>query len=1175
MKRKFISAILFGALLVAPASVFVSCSDYDDDIKSLQGQTDALKTQLEEQETALEAALAQHNTDFEAAKAAAQNALQAAQAAQSTGDQALAEAQAAKADAALASQAAAQAKADAIAEAQSLVAALRQEIEDKGYATQANLDAAVARIASVESELLKLKDIPTEVGNINVKVDELSSAIDALKTQMAAVEAYKELIDTNASNITALQGRMTAAETTIGTLKGQIEDLATQQALNEAVEGLNDRIDKVADQVASLNAQLVTLQTSKLRALVFIPNLYADGIEAAEYGYLTYNTLTGKQHGNGTNAAGQAVTFPEVKTDADATVYETPVAARYYPVVDVLYHLNPSSAVIKEGQLSFVSRDVQVISREGSLANPTVERYSQAAGVLTVGMKVDGSKISNDPQDANIFALQANIKNGAADTTITSDYAMLYASYITPEAIAFNNNQYGGNKCTGAVKILNNELYTDPVDALKADPAFNLEFDDAQGFDIAKILETHYAWDTKTKNAVDHGKWATAEELAAYGLHYDYSLIYYSVTGNSTSDSKYATLNGSVIKASAVDAKGEPTGVQDQSSIGREPLVKVTVKDEDGKVVLYGFIKVSIVREIGSKVTEEFAWEGNVDYCNAKTLETTWSEISAKILSKLGMSNEEFHALYVLDGVQNDNDILANQYVPKTTPAVDGTEFELAKAAQIVGEVKQLENKLEVEGQRTSVIDWTISEEEQAAIYEGSTSHSKTIYVAYVRKNAATAEAKLYLPLTITFADRAGAKAMTSKKLENYWKWGADKQPGINVPQPHDGGNTRTVAVDIHQVFEGNKILFPADYAADVVAGRYAFYFLPSTVDNYKLVPASDKILHKFTSATYAAYPSAESEANYAIGAAVESNGAWTLRGAYANSSIYLNSVAAANKVADINQKTGVITYYRPSAEPYTTAGQAPWYELLNAYGTTSLTTPKAFLKVGMVVWNECGVARAITDDELRVFNEYLLRPINVASNGSGSFVDAQANYSNVDLLDLLDFSDWRFEKFVDLQDNNYENAWLFGFYRVLKCEVDKSAIQTNMNQADPNTFAKLSAVAPNVEVNYLPGSACRTINGVDHVFAGISDYAYASKGTAATYKAIRDGYFGKLQYKNNGNPIGYFTKDGEVVKDGEGNPYYNVLRVPVKITYDWGVLATVWVDIKIVPSGATASHRK
>ena len=37
MRRKFISALLFGALVTASTSTFVSCKDYDDDINGLQG----------------------------------------------------------------------------------------------------------------------------------------------------------------------------------------------------------------------------------------------------------------------------------------------------------------------------------------------------------------------------------------------------------------------------------------------------------------------------------------------------------------------------------------------------------------------------------------------------------------------------------------------------------------------------------------------------------------------------------------------------------------------------------------------------------------------------------------------------------------------------------------------------------------------------------------------------------------------------------------------------------------------------------------------------------------------------------------------------------------------------------------------------------------------------------
>lgn len=48
MRKKYLSALLFGALLLASAGTFTSCKDYDDDIKGLQTQIDANKAAIEE-----------------------------------------------------------------------------------------------------------------------------------------------------------------------------------------------------------------------------------------------------------------------------------------------------------------------------------------------------------------------------------------------------------------------------------------------------------------------------------------------------------------------------------------------------------------------------------------------------------------------------------------------------------------------------------------------------------------------------------------------------------------------------------------------------------------------------------------------------------------------------------------------------------------------------------------------------------------------------------------------------------------------------------------------------------------------------------------------------------------------------------------------------------------------
>ena len=53
MNKKFLSAILFGALMVGSTSTFVSCKDYDDDIDGLQEQIDANKKQIDDILTAI------------------------------------------------------------------------------------------------------------------------------------------------------------------------------------------------------------------------------------------------------------------------------------------------------------------------------------------------------------------------------------------------------------------------------------------------------------------------------------------------------------------------------------------------------------------------------------------------------------------------------------------------------------------------------------------------------------------------------------------------------------------------------------------------------------------------------------------------------------------------------------------------------------------------------------------------------------------------------------------------------------------------------------------------------------------------------------------------------------------------------------------------------------------
>lgn len=74
MRKKYLSALLFGALLFASAGTFTSCKDYDDDINNLQSQVDKLATKEE-----MEAKLSQMQTAIDDAKKTAEEALKEAQ----------------------------------------------------------------------------------------------------------------------------------------------------------------------------------------------------------------------------------------------------------------------------------------------------------------------------------------------------------------------------------------------------------------------------------------------------------------------------------------------------------------------------------------------------------------------------------------------------------------------------------------------------------------------------------------------------------------------------------------------------------------------------------------------------------------------------------------------------------------------------------------------------------------------------------------------------------------------------------------------------------------------------------------------------------------------------------------------------------------------------------------
>ena len=162
MRKKYLSALLFGALLFASAGTFTSCKDYDDDISNLQTQVDKLATKED-----MEAKLTQMQTAVTEAKTSAQEALSTAKealdAAQQAGD------------------------ADAIANLESKVADQETRI--------AALEDALGDIDALKEELQNT--LNGQIEGFRTEMNELVEKVEGLVGKLADMVTSVELVYSN------------------------------------------------------------------------------------------------------------------------------------------------------------------------------------------------------------------------------------------------------------------------------------------------------------------------------------------------------------------------------------------------------------------------------------------------------------------------------------------------------------------------------------------------------------------------------------------------------------------------------------------------------------------------------------------------------------------------------------------------------------------------------------------------------------------------------------------------------------------------------------------------------------------------------------------------------------------------------------------------------------------
>lgn len=260
MNKKFLSAVLFGALMVSSTGTFVSCKDYDDDIEELWGAVNGGKEDLSKKVSALETSV----SDLQSA----QTKLEA-------------EIAAAKKEAADAKAAALQAEKNAIEAAKAEIAKVKEElvkmIQNNQGASEENIKAIESEIATIKGDITaltaaykgadaeildKLSKVEGVLGeritnleaDVKTNKEEIGKLQSALKLQQDALDAYKEATGKELGDV---KTKLEACEKAVEALQGF--DVAETKA---AIEQLKNDYKKIAEEITKINTNLDVLSSA-------------------------------------------------------------------------------------------------------------------------------------------------------------------------------------------------------------------------------------------------------------------------------------------------------------------------------------------------------------------------------------------------------------------------------------------------------------------------------------------------------------------------------------------------------------------------------------------------------------------------------------------------------------------------------------------------------------------------------------------------------------------------------------------------------------------------------------------------------------------------------------------------------------------------------------------------
>lgn len=809
----------------------------------------------------------------------------------------------------------------------------------------------------------------------------------------------------------------------------------------------------------AVDGKIVLNLNSVLRAMVFNPSHYVDGVEAIDLATYKYQPLGVKKVNADDDFLADA---PFYALLADGVTVESPLY--FAPDMKASYFLNPSNADVteeaKDYKFLMSSAKYTDFTRAAATSIFTVKKVENKDGKLNVSAKYDGEAIKQLEQtwtkdrEMTLVALQYT----KDDATVTSDFATLTTSdysnvhilsaksaYTDSRAWLFRNATKTIYKHFDSQNPANNVVQTSSTED-GVTPVAEVKYDNDKGIDLRSLIRTSWFVNGHGYTTVETEN-ATEEKVKEAGFKYSFELVGYHTGVNLTSQSAHAAIaaDGYTLRPQAVDDNGKQQAygaAQTRAIIGREPLVRVILNDTvHNKIAAVAYMKIKIAENVTTadptQITKDFAdntaFTLNCDDANpALNKKVTWYEIENKILAdkQVNMSKVEFEDTYELDGSATDltqfdkNTINANAISPK------------------IGKV--IVTTADVNGTMTQVLQWTMSGNEaythfNTADATGKKPTSISTYVRYTLKPGKTAPNKyIYVKFTWTpsaininpvanFGDQNKIKMSWYAKNNLTAGTGYDEIHG-NVEQMGKTTSNDEFKFDIKNSLVGNKITVddmaaPYDKLNSTVAANAQFTFV--TGNGF--------------------YASADG---------------LTLYGNQAKTFVI------ATMTAD-----GIVEL----------AKDAETLVLLNANSPKELAnvlTARVAVKSSLC-W---GAGIKINNSE---FDVKFIRPISVES-ATAEFTDAVATTADVKLT----FKNWNGFDFTD-PNRAFASTDYFDYYKVSKIELDTDKATTDLNGGKQ----ELKKVTSLIELKY----------------------------TAPTENPIQANKYGTLTYNNNGLTVGTF----------------------------------------------------